>query len=508
MRLEQLLAGLNGIVEIPSEVLDLPISEVTTDPNLCKPGVLYLAAECETVDSLRYGVRLDGHDFVSAAILNGASAVLIDLNHEPAGETIPYIRTEQPLSLLGPISKRLYGERSPQTIALVTGTNGKTSTVNFCRMLWHYAGLSACSVGNLGGVCTDGTIVWDRDVNLSVPETVTLHKMLGRLAARGINHVAMEATSHAIFDYRLDGVAAGIAAFTNLSRDHLDFHNTMDEYFRVKMILFDRVLRAGSVAVLNADSDWFDKAAAVCKARKHTIVSYGKNGRDLRIIDSRAVEGGQLLALEVFGKRYECRLNLYGDFQLSNVLCSLAIVISSGVLQDRAIESINQLEEVEGRLNMVARTESGGRIIVDYAHTPDGLRAALEACRTFTKGKLWVTFGCNGERDRGKRPEMGAIAARLADQVIVTDGHPRTEEPALIRADILAAAPGAREIGGRVKAIETALKQLGNGDTLLIAGFGHEKFQSIAGKLLPYSDTETVLGLLKRTKSASDSMGA
>jgi UDP-N-acetylmuramoyl-L-alanyl-D-glutamate--2,6-diaminopimelate ligase len=496
LSLAQLLKDLPGI-DLPESLTDLAISEVSTDPNLCKPGVLYLAAECETVDSQRYGLRLDGHDFIDLAIRNGASAVVVNEHFGiQSSSRVPFIRAERSLAILGLICSRLYADR-PRNIALVTGTNGKTSTVNFSKMLWHHTGHSACSVGNLGGVCADGSIVWERDSTLSVPETVTLHKILRTLAERKVDYLAMEATSHALFDYRLDGISANIAAFTNLTSDHLDFHGSMEEYFRVKMMLFDRVLSPGSFAILNADSDWFSRAEAVCISRKHKILSYGRNGRDLRILESRAVNGGQLVSIEVLGRRYECRLNLYGEFQLSNVLCSLGIVIASGIPEAHAIEKISFLQEVEGRLNLVGQTERGGQIIVDYAHTPDGLRAALEACRTFTRGKLWVAFGCGGERDKGKRPVMGEIATRLADRVIVTDDNPRFEDPAIIRAEILAQAAGAREIAERRKAIEYGIEQLNDGDTLLIAGFGHEKFQSVKGQLLPFSDTEIAKSLLE-----------
>lgn len=485
--------------EIPeSTMLQVDITGITTDPNLCRPGFLYVAAECETVDSTRYGVRLDGRDFIDTAVANGAAAVLTtpDAGSKVgAAKSVISLSHSAPLSIMGELCSRFFGAPKPEHIALVTGTNGKTSTVNFSRALWTRAGFGACSIGNLGGVCSDGSLVWDRDPTLSVPETVTLHRILHELALRGINHVAMEATSHALFDYRLNGVPATIGAFTNLTRDHLDFHQTMEEYFRVKMLLFKEVLAPGSFAVLNADAEWFAPALAICKERQHKIISFGFKGSEVKLLNLEKTATGQTLTLEIYGTRYETKLNLFGLFQASNALCSLSIALASGIAAEDAVALLSTLGEVEGRLNTVAFTPAGGRAIVDYAHTPDGIRAALEACRTFTPGKLVVVFGCNGERDHGKREEMGAIAARLADQVIVTDGHPRSEDPASIRRDVMVGAPQAMEVDDRKRAIEIALQMIKEGDTVLIAGLGHENFRTIGEEHVPYSDTETTKAL-------------
>lgn len=473
-------------------IAEINIAGITTDPELCKKNFLYVAEESETVDSTRYGVRLDGRHYINRALENGATVVLSTPDTKlPEGSSATLLHHPIPLSILGPICSAFYGEPKPKNIALITGTNGKTSTVNFCKMLWSAAALESCSVGNLGGVLTDGTLVWDRDPTLSVPETVTLHTMLNMLALRNINHVAFEATSHAIFDYRLHGVAANIGAFTNLTRDHLDFHLTMEEYFRVKMILFNNILEPGSHAILNADAEWFAPALAICQARNHKIITYGRSGEDVKLVESHPQPLGQRLSLSIFGKNYECNFNLFGEFQASNALCALSIVIASGVAVKTAVANMEKLSAVEGRLNLVTTTPTGGKVIVDYAHSPDAIRAALEACRSFTPGKLTIVFGCNGERDLGKRKDMGEVAQSLADNVIVTDGHPRSEDPATIRRDVLAGAPKAREIAGRSDAIAEAISNLASGDTVLIAGLGHENFQSIGGKNLPYSDRET-----------------
>lgn len=303
------------------ETAKINIAGITTDPELCQQNFLYVAEESETVDSTRYGVRLDGRHYINRAMENGATVVLSTPETKlPEGSKALLLHHPIPLSILGPICSAFYGEPKPKNIALITGTNGKTSTVNFCKMLWSAAGLESCSVGNLGGVLTDGTLIWDRDPTLSVPETVTLHTMLNMLALRHINHVAFEATSHAIFDYRLHGVAANIGAFTNLTRDHLDFHSTMDEYFRVKMMLFNNILEPGSHAILNADAEWFAPALAICRARNHKIITYGAQGQDVRLVKSVPQPLGQTLTLSIFGKTYECNLNLFGEFQASNAL--------------------------------------------------------------------------------------------------------------------------------------------------------------------------------------------
>ncbi len=472
MQLDFLIDELTGLSPLANSDRQIDIKGITTDPNLCRPGFLYLAAESESVDSTKLGMRLDGRDFILTALKNDATVILssndVVLPDDFANDAV-LVTHETPLSLLGPICARFYGKQ-PSTIALVTGTNGKTSTVNFSRMLWAEAGLPACSIGNLGGVCSDGSLVWPRDRTLSVPDTVTMHQVLKDVAERGINHLAMEATSHALFDYRLSGVKASIGAFTNLTRDHLDFHHTLDEYFRVKMTLFSDVLPANSSAVLNADDLWFGKALEICQRRGHRIFSFGRQASEIQLLKCIDQVDGQLLQLNIFGKKYECKLNLMGFFQASNALCSLGIAIASGVSVDLAVKNIELLTPIEGRLNTVAHTASGGRVVVDFAHTPDGIRAALEACRTFTRGRLITVFGCDGERDQGKRPEMGEMARKLADLVIVTDGDPSSEDAAAIRRDVIAGAPGACEIANRVSAIEFAVHELVEGDTLLVTG--------------------------------------
>lgn len=513
MRLETVLKDLSGISEIPARMQSFDITGVTADPNLCKPGFLYFADESETVDSERFGVRLDGRNYIPNALKNGAIAVVttpgMSLPVDYA-DKVALILCDAPLSLLGTLASRIFGEPRPEHVAIITGTNGKTSVVNFCRMLWSAAGIESCSIGNLGGVCSDGSIVWGRDPILSVPETVFLHKTFRELAGRGINNIAMEATSHALFDYRLHGVQAKIGGFTNLTRDHLDFHNTMDEYFGVKMKLFNEVLAPGSFAVLNADdAEYFPRVVSLCKSRNQEIISFGWNEKaDIRLVSQKLLPLGQELEIAVGARKFKTSTKLFGNFQISNVLCSVGVMVASGMDAEKAVNLVSVLEQVEGRLNQVATTPTGGKVIVDYAHSPDAIRAALEACRTFTNGKLSIVFGANGGRDPGKRGLMGAMASRHADDVIVTDGHPRTEPADAIRKQVISGAPNAREIGNRPSAIEYGIKALREGDTLLIAGMGHENFQVIGEARIPYSDRATALRIVEELSesNASDAL--
>lgn len=499
MQLHALFDSIQNVTGLDERSAQTTVTGITADPNLCKPGYLYVAAESETVDSNNFGLRLDGRDFISVAIKNGAVAVFttpgVVLDKDIAKAVL--IIHEEPLSIFGLICARFFGEPRPQHIVLVTGTNGKTSTVNFSRMLWSANGHPACSIGNLGAFCSDGSLLWESDPTLSIPETVELNRVLSVCGKKDINHVAMEATSHALFDHRVTGIGANIGAFTNLTRDHLDFHGTMEEYFRVKMTLFNNVLPPGSGAVLNADTEWYEQAAEICRQRNHKVISYGLNGKEIKLISSEQIETGQLLKLQVFGKGYECKLSLYGHFQVSNALCSLGIVILSGVPADDAVAQIETLTPVNGRLDLIGHAPSGGKIIIDFAHTPDGIKAVLDASRTFTRGNLWIIFSCDGERDFGKRAQMGEVATQLADRIIITDGHPRSEDAAAIRSHIMVGAPDAREIANRADAIEYGINSLGADDTLVIAGKGPKTFE-IGSTGVISTDTEIAKKVLGR----------
>jgi UDP-N-acetylmuramoyl-L-alanyl-D-glutamate--2,6-diaminopimelate ligase len=376
----------------------------------------------------------------------------------------------------------------PRVIAAVTGTNGKTSVAAFTRQIWQRLGFRAASIGTLGLVAPN----LQRPGALTTPDPVDLHRILRELADDGIEYLAMEASSHGLEQFRLDGVRIGAAGFTNLSRDHLDYHDSMEAYLAAKMRLFEAVMAPGGTAVLNADAPEFDALAQICVARGHEIISYGAAGEDLRLEASQPSEQGQHVTLTVLGERAEMKLPLFGAFQAHNVLCALGLAIACGANHEAALEAIEYLKGPRGRLELVARHPSGAPVYVDYAHTPDALENVLEALRSHATGRLVLVFGCGGDRDPGKRPLMGAVASRLADVVIVTDDNPRSEDPAAIRRQIMApqGAPGAREIGLRGEAIRAALALLERDDLLLIAGKGHETGQIVGEEVHPFDDAD------------------
>jgi UDP-N-acetylmuramoyl-L-alanyl-D-glutamate--2,6-diaminopimelate ligase len=396
------------------------------------------------------------------------------------------IEDENPRLRLASLAARFYG-RQPATVAAVTGTNGKTSTVQFARQLWALLGHKAASLGTLG-ITAPGM---DRYGSLTTPDTVSLHRALAELADAGIDHLAMEASSHGLDQYRLDGVKVAAAGFTNLSRDHLDYHGSMEVYLAAKAMLFDRVLPPGGAAVLNADTPEFTPLSELCARRGHRLIGYGAQAKELVLLDLLPLPHGQRLKLEVFGRVHDIRLPLAGRFQCMNALCALGLVIGGGADADDATAALEKLGGVHGRLELVANHPSGAPVYVDYAHTPDALETVLRALRPHAERKLVVVFGCGGDRDRGKRPVMGELASRLADRAIVTDDNPRTEVAAAIRREVLAGCPpDAEEIGDRGEAIRAAVRDLGEGDVLVIAGKGHEQGQTVGTEVLPFDDAE------------------
>jgi UDP-N-acetylmuramoyl-L-alanyl-D-glutamate--2,6-diaminopimelate ligase len=325
---------------------------------------------------------------------------------------------------------------------------------------------------------------------LTTPDPIELHRLLAELAQGGIDHLALEASSHGIDQFRLDGVKLKAAAFTNLTHEHLDYHGTMARYFRAKARLFEQLLPGSGTAVLNADSDQFEPLLAICKQRGLATIAFGKAGKDLTLVDRTLLPEGQRLVLDIFGRRTELMFPVAGGFQAYNALTALGLVIGSGADPARATAELSQLSGVHGRIELVARHPSGATILVDYSHKPEALRTILTELRPLARNRLVVVFGCGGDRDRAKRPVMGAIATELADRVIVTDDNPRSEDPAAIRAEIMAAAPGVREIGDRALAIRTAIGELQAGDLLVIAGKGHETGQIVGSVTHPFDDAE------------------
>jgi len=456
---------------LPDTPHDLAITGLSVDSRKIKPGYLFAALP---------GSQVDGRRFIPQAIEAGASAILLPEKTDDLPDTRDalLIRAANPRLVFAQMAARFYGTQ-PDFSAAVTGTNGKSSVVTFVRQLWSLLGHSAASVGTLG-ISAPGL---DISGGLTTPDPAGLHERLGELANLGVTHLAMEASSHGLDQYRLDGVNVRVAAFTNLSRDHLDYHSNMDDYLRAKMRLFSDVLRTGGTAVLNADIPEFNTLQSVAQDNGHPVLSYGKNGADVRLLSAQPTPTGQELTVRVHETDYTLSLKLAGYFQAENILCAAAIVLASGETPGDVIPLLEKLDGVPGRMEAMGRG-----VYVDYAHTPGALETVLSALRPHTKGNLAVLFGCGGDRDKGKRAEMGKIAAMQADRIYVSDDNPRSEDPASIRAEIMRACPQAIEIGDRKTAIETAIADMADGDVLLIAGKGHETGQIIGDQILPFDD--------------------
>jgi UDP-N-acetylmuramoyl-L-alanyl-D-glutamate--2,6-diaminopimelate ligase len=397
----------------------------------------------------------------------------------------------EPRQCLAQIAAILAGPQ-PETVVAVTGTNGKTSTVEFTRQLWASAGAKAASLGTLGLIAPG----FDPGPGLTTPDPISLAETLAGLARHGVVKAAMEASSHGLDQFRLDGVRLSAAAFTNLTRDHLDYHGTLDAYRQAKLRLFQVLLPAGSPAVVHADMDvaTLDALREIARSRRLDLRTVGEQGTRFRLIDARPHPDGQDLTVLVGGNQRQIALNLPGRFQADNVLVAAALTEALGLTD--VLDRLPLLTGVRGRMERAAGLPNGAVAYVDYAHTPDALDRLLSALRPHTTGRLHVVFGAGGDRDRGKRPLMGQAASRLADSVIVTDDNPRSEDPARIRAAILAACPDAREIGDRAKAIETALNELGAGDVLVVAGKGHEQGQIVGKTVLPFDDAAVIRRLV------------
>ena len=439
------------------------------------------------------GTRLDGASFAQYAVRQGAIAVVAtEAGVETArgdigGLPVPFFVTPEPRALLARLAARFHGAQ-PRVMAAVTGTNGKTSTAHFLRQIWAAAGHRAVAFGTTG-VEGEG---FEEPLSLTTPEPIALHALLARLAAKGCSHAAMEASSHGLAQHRLDGVALAAAGLTNISRDHMDFHATHEDYVAAKLRLIGEVLPGAGTAVLNADDPVFARARAIAAGRGQRVISVGRAvGADLAIVATGFHPRGQVLELGWAGEAYRAELALIGGFQAANVALAAGLAIATGVAPDAVFASLPGLVGVRGRMEPVARRANGAAIYVDYAHTPDALAHVLTALRPHTAGKLVVVFGCGGDRDPGKRPMMGAIAHRHADLLMVADDNPRGEDPARIRAEILAACPDAREFDDRAEAIFAAAAALTPGDVLVIAGKGHETGQIIGDTVRPFDDAET-----------------
>ena len=471
-----------NLAETTHKVLSGDFTGITQDSREVKPGYIFAALP---------GTRVDGRDFIPQALEMGATGIIAQTGTLLPGNKrkILLIESDNPHQRFSQICAAYYKDQ-PETIAAVTGTNGKTSTAHFTAQLWKALGYKSASMGTLGLV-KDGKA--SSSSSLTTPDPVTLHKQLAELTEEGITHLCMEASSHGLEQYRLDGVRLAVAGYTNLSRDHLDYHADMESYLAAKLRLFSEVLRKGGTVVLNADAPEYEKLLKTSRKAGHTILSYGRKGEDIRLLESNLHENGQALTLEIADKTYNVPLPLVGEFQAMNALCALGLVWAGERERlDHILKALENLEPVPGRLQKI----SGPRAVyVDYAHTPDALETVLKALRPHAKGKLICLFGCGGDRDPGKRPLMGESAARLADRVIVTDDNPRSEKPESIRAAILKGIErkeGVTEIGDRREAIKTAMKQMEPKDVLLVAGKGHETGQIIGSETLPFDDAQEV----------------
>ncbi|KGE00805.1 UDP-N-acetylmuramoyl-L-alanyl-D-glutamate--2,6-diaminopimelate ligase [Rhizobium sp. YS-1r] len=463
---------------------ELDVRGLASDSRKVIPGMLFAALA---------GSKADGSAYIGDAAARGAVAAIAG---HPADAGIPVLVVSNPRRLLALAAARFYGAQ-PETMVAVTGTAGKTSVASFTRQIWAYAGFAAAQIGTTGVVSPTRNDYG----SLTTPDPVELQKLLAELAAEGVTHAAMEASSHGLDQSRLDGVRLSAAAFTNLGRDHMDYHPTVESYMAAKMRLFDTLMPKGSPAVIFADDPWSEEAIRVATASGLDVRTVGRKGNYLCLKRVEHFRHKQTAEVHFGDEIFEVDIPLAGDFQVANALVSAGLAMSTGVAAPVAITALEKLVGASGRLELVGHTRDGALAYVDYAHKPDALENVLTSVRPFTTGRVIVVFGCGGDRDKGKRPIMGEVATRLADVVIVTDDNPRSEVPEVIRSEIMAAAPGAIEIGDRSQAIREAVCMLNSGDTLIVAGKGHEEGQTIGATILPFSDHVEVRKALEELKS-------
>jgi UDP-N-acetylmuramoyl-L-alanyl-D-glutamate--2,6-diaminopimelate ligase len=462
---------------------DLDCAGVTADSRAVKPGDLFAAIA---------GGKTDGLRFVDQALAAGAVAVMAERRPERLlPDTVVFARVPNARRALAYAASKIY-PRQPSVIAAVTGTSGKTSVAAFTRQIWDALGHRAASVGTIGVVSPRGETYG----SLTTPDPVVLHRSLQQLADDGVTHLAVEASSHGLDQFRLDGLRIAVGAFTNITRDHLDYHPSFEAYFTAKLRLFQDLIKPNGTAVVDVDHEHAAAVVDAAAARGLSMLRVGRSGTEIRLLDASIDGFSQALRIAHGGKEFRVRLPLVGAFQVENALVAAGIAIATGGEANAVFAALADLRGAKGRLDLVGQ-KRGAPIFVDYAHKPDALAKALEALRPYAAGRLVVVFGAGGDRDRGKRPLMGEVAAVKADRVIVTDDNPRSENAAAIRAAILAAAPGANEIGDRRAAIRSAIADLRQGDVLLIAGKGHETGQIIGDRIVPFSDHEAVATALK-----------
>ncbi len=456
--------------------LPAEITGISVDSRQTKPGHLFAAMP---------GSNVHGAEFVKYAVRMGAAAILTDevgykVVQAEGGSDLPFLISNDPRMALSKAAAGWFGSQ-PETMVAITGTNGKTSAANFTRQIWEELGLAAVNFGTVG---VEGAVA--APLSHTTPEPITLHALLADLSAKGVTHAAMEASSHGLEQRRLDGVNLSGAGFTNLSRDHLDYHDGFEAYFDAKAGLFRRVLPQGATAVINID----DARGATLARELDKVLTVGRANADICIKNIRYRADGQDVLVSYGGVNHLIPLNLIGGFQADNVMLAAGLVISCGAEPSKVFEALPKLQTVRGRMDLVATRRNGAMVFVDFAHTPDALKTALQAMRPHVMGRLLIAFGAGGDRDKGKRPLMGKAAMDNADVVFVTDDNPRTESATEIRAEIMAACPEATEIGDRAEAILTAIDALQPGDALLIAGKGHETGQIVGTDILEFNDAE------------------
>ncbi len=461
--IDALLAGAAG---------DVQITSITADSRQVAHGALFVAVP---------GSKADGSTFAGEAVTKGASAVVISASAS-VDASVPVLKVDEPRRFLSLAAARFFGSQ-PAVMTAVTGTAGKTSVASFTRQIWAHAGFAAAMIGTTG-VIAPGRADYG---TLTTPDPVSLHKLLAELSREGVTHAAMEASSHGLDQHRLDGVKLAAAAFTNLGRDHMDYHPTVEHYLASKMRLFS-LLPKGSPAVIFSDDAYSLHAIEAAGRAGCEVLTVGRKGTFLTLKRVEHFRHKQMAEIHCGSDIYEVDIPLAGDFQVANALVAAGLAMSTGVSPAAVMAALGKLVGASGRLELVGHTVDGALAYVDYAHKPDALENVLTSVRPFTTGRVIVVFGCGGDRDKGKRPLMGEIASRLADVVIVTDDNPRSEVPAVIRSEILAAAPNALEIADRAEAIRTACGMLKSGDTLIVAGKGHEEGQIVGDKVLPFSD--------------------
>lgn len=470
-----------------SNIFDNPeIQALTLDSRQVQKGALFVGLK---------GTHLNGEEFILDAIQKDAWGIATSLEaakkHAPDHPNIFFLASEDVRLLTSHLSKLFYPHQ-PDPVVAVTGTNGKTSTVEFVRQLWEKLGKRGASLGTLGMHSQSYVL----EKHLTTPEAPYLHEALQTLYDKGITHLAMEASSHGIDQRRMENVELKAAGFTNLSPEHLDYHGTMQNYLEAKAQLFQRILPEDGTAVLNADIPEFQKLKTACGARK--ILSYGRHGEDIQVKSIKPTNQGQSLELRVFNTPFQILFPLIGEFQVYNALCALGLVLAEeDVDVTQATNALTNLNSIPGRLEHIAQTHEGASIYIDYAHTPDGIQNLLSSLRKHTTNKVHIVFGGGGDRDESTRQSRGEIAQRLADSIYICDDNPRFEDPQKIRSQILKGCPKAREIPDRTHAIQQAIQSLEKGDTLVVAGKGREQGQTIQGHTAPFDDTQTILTTLE-----------